>query len=113
MSVEIRDRVVHVLEAIQKIEEFTFDRSYEDFETNAQIQYACLYSFSIIGEAVNFLPGNIKDKYPYPYYLVRSMRNYANHTYHKIDIKIIWNTITTELPKFKQLLELILKNEFN
>lgn len=113
MSVEIRDRVVHMLEAIQKIEEFTLDKSFEDFEANAQIQYASLYSFSIIGEAVTFLPESIKDKYPYPYYLVRSMRNYANHTYHKIDIKIIWNTITMELPIFKQLLELILKNEFN
>jgi len=113
MSVEIKDRIVHMLEAIQKIEEFTSDRSFEDFEENPQIQYACLYSFSIIGEAVVFLPGNIKDKYPYPYYLVRSMRNYANHTYHKIDFKIIWNTITMDLPKFKHLLELILKNEFN
>jgi uncharacterized protein with HEPN domain len=113
MSVEIKDRVVHMLEAIQKIEEFTINKSFEDFEVNSQIQYACLYSFSIIGEAVNFLPEKIKDKYPYPYYLVRSMRNYANHTYHKIDIKIIWNTINEELPAFKQLLELILKNEFN
>ena len=102
-------RIHHILKAIQDIQSFTSGITYEDFTKDAKIYYACLYLFAIIGEAIVRIDSSLSDSYNYPWYKVRSFRNFIMHEYHAIDEKVVWDTIEQELPEFRKLMEHILE----
>ena len=51
-------------------------------------------------------------KYDYPWYKVKSLRNFILHEYHAIEMRIIWNTTTEILPELEQMMLKILETEF-
>jgi len=107
-----KERLQHILEAIFKINDFVKGQSKESFVNNDIIQNATLFQFTIIGEAVVNIDRELLDKYPYPWHNVRSFRNFILHEYHAIEIWIVWETAKNDLPKLKQVVESILKDEF-
>jgi len=58
-----------------------------------------LYQFIIIGEAILFIENDKLIKYPYPWHLVRGFRNYIAPEYFGISMKIVWETIVSDLSK--------------
>jgi len=104
-----QERIQHILEAILDIQEFTHGITFKEFENDLKAYYACLYQFAVIGEAVVHLDSQILEGYDYPWYKVRSFRNFIMHEYHAIDKKVVWDTIEQELPEFRKLVERILE----
>ena len=107
-----KERVIHILEALDKI--FAFKRGYDldKFSRDEKVYYACLYQFAVIGEAIVNVGDKVLDKYDYPWYKVRSLRNFIMHEYHAIDAQVVWETIVEVLPDFRKIMEDILKEEF-
>ncbi|MCK5839280.1 MAG: DUF86 domain-containing protein [Bacteroidales bacterium] len=107
-----KERLQHIIEAISRINDFIEGQSKESCLNSDVIQYATLFQFAIIGEAVVNIDRELLNKYPYPWHNVRSFRNFILHEYHAIEIWIVWETAKNDLSQLKKIVETILKHEF-
>ena len=102
----LTDYVAHILEAIERIQQYTEDMSEVGFLDNPMVQDAVIRNFEIIGEASN----NIAKHYPefasshpeLPLAFAYQMRNAVAHGYFKVDLEIVWKTIQNDLTGFYQ-----------
>lgn len=84
----------------------TFDKFEEDDKTIDSV----LRNLEIMGEASRHIPRLIKEKYTdLPWMEMYTMRNIVIHEYHGVNLKIIWQTVTEDLPplipRLKEILE--------
>lgn len=62
-----------------------------------------------IGEYVSRIDENFRKNYDFiPWKKIRGMRDIATHQYDKFDFKILWYTLTVEIPELKEQLTSIL-----
>ena len=100
----LSDYLNHILEAIERIEEYVSDLDEIAFLGNKLVQDAVIRNFEVIGEASN----NIEKRFPefvtshpeLPLASAYQMRNAVAHGYFKVDFEILWKTIQRELPSF-------------
>lgn len=102
-------RIQHALEAIEWIEAFSENHTLRSFLKDQKTISACLYQYTIIGEAIAGMEQSFLQKYDYPWFKVKSFRNFILHEYHAIEMRIIWDTTTEILPELKDLLKKMLK----
>lgn len=107
----VKERFIHVRNAILLIQSFVHGQNLEDFQKDFKGQNAVLYQFLIIGEAVRHCDPAILNKYNYPWHIPKSFRNFIAHEYHKIKIEHVFNA-TRELEPLKKIIDQILENEF-
>ena len=94
-----RDRIRDILDAIAEIQQFTRGMDYVTFKEDDKSIRAVEMNFIIIGEAANQIPEEVEEKYTaIPWTLMRAMRNRIVHVYFKVDEKLMWDTIQTDLP---------------
>ena len=104
-----QDRIRDILDAIAEIQKFTRGMDYEIFKEDDKAIRAVEMNFIIIGEAANQVPEEIEEKYnTIPWNLMRAMRNRIVHVYFRIDEKLMWDTIQTDLPPLIPELEKLL-----
>lgn len=66
----------HILECINLVEEYTENKTLEDFFSSIQLQDSIIRRIEIIGEAVRNIPEEIKYKHPeIPWKEVAGMRS--------------------------------------
>lgn len=106
-----RQRADHILESIEKINEYTKRLSEKEFLNNDLVKDAVLYLFSVIGEAVVFIDNGTLKRYPYPWHLVRSFRNYIAHEYFGLNMKLVYQSIKQDLPVLEATVKELIKNE--
>ncbi|HEX7320613.1 MAG TPA: DUF86 domain-containing protein [bacterium] len=107
---EYGDYVQDILDAILELESFTRGLSFRDFEGDKKTVNAVIRSMEIIGEAAKNIPSTIKDKYPdVPWKKMAGMRDKLIHEYFGVDLDIVWDSATKEIPAVKPLIEKILK----
>lgn len=105
-------RLQHIAHAIVTIQNYVAGETSKSFcETNL-IHDAVLFQFSVIGEAINFVENEKLDKYDYPWYKVRSFRNFITHEYFNIKLSAVWNIISYDLPELQEVISIILQKEF-
>jgi uncharacterized protein with HEPN domain len=104
-----QDRIRDILDAIAEIQQFTSGMDYETFKEDDKSIRAVEMNFIIIGEAANQIPEEIEEKYTaIPWILMRAMQNRIVHVYFKVDEKLMWDTIQTDLPPLIPELEKLL-----
>ena len=54
-------RLQHIYDAILEIESYVQNSSYEIFQSNTMMQFACVKQLEIIGEAVNHFTAHLKN----------------------------------------------------
>ena len=100
-------------EFILLIEKYIEGLDYKKFSENQMVIDAVLRNLELIGEASKIIPEEIKSKYsnlPWPEMI--GLRNIAAHGYFKIDLEIIWDIITKDIPEAKKQLIKMLKEKF-
>ena len=107
-----RDRLGHIIDALSAIEEFVGSSSKSSFLNDKKTIDATLFQFAVIGEAICHIDEEILEKYDFPWYKVRALRNFILHEYHAIEDVVIWETVKKDVPLLKKMIERILKNEF-
>ena len=102
----------HILDAIDLIESYLKDRSYEEFEENRMLRDAVIREIEIIGEATKNLSSEFKNKYSeIPWRKIAGMRDKLIHGYFGVDLGAVWDTATKDIPLLKEKLLKILKKE--
>jgi len=95
-------------DSIRAIESFVEGLSQEDFKKDRKTFSATIRELEIIGEAVNNISDELKQKYLHVLWQeIRSFRNKIVHEYFGVDIRIVWDVITNELPILKRQIERI------
>ncbi len=105
-SFQLHDFLSHIIEAIDRIAEYTGGLTYSDFCRSTRDQDAVIRNFEVIGEACR----NIDLNYPdfvaaHPELPIRSaydMRNALSHGYFGVDLDIVWRAILHDLPSLKR-----------
>ncbi len=109
---EYRDFLVDILNAVNDIETFIKELTFETFINNREKIYATIYCLQVIGEAVKNLPEEIREDYPdIPWRKVAGMRDRLIHGYFTVDFYKVWETIKRDLPPLKKIISEILKYE--
>lgn len=106
-----KERVEHILKAIQLIRQFVAGVDKAAFLSDVKIQSAVQYQFLIIGEAIRYIDVDILAKYNYPWHIPRSFRNFIIHVYHGIKMERIYYA-TQDLDELEKQMNNIVKNEF-
>jgi len=66
----------------------------------------------VIGEAANHIPEEIRQKYPEaPWSEMTGIRNVIVHEYFGVSLKILWETVSSDLPPLVTVLQAILVKE--
>lgn len=108
-----RDRLLHIRDAIESIEEFTKDITYEEYNKDYKLKLALVKLIEIIGEAARTITEETQDKFTeIEWSILKGIRNILVHEYFGIDYKIIWNTIKNKIPELKNKIN-ILVNELD
>ena len=102
----------HILDAISRIEEYTYEIKYEDFMKNYLIQDGIIRQIQIIGEATKRLSEEIKSKHlDIPWKDITGMRDKLVHDYFGVDLDAVWDTVEKDVPEMKSKLKSIIENK--
>jgi len=105
-SLQLKDYLGHIHEAITRIERYTGTMDEQAFLLDDLTQDAVLRNFEVIGEASSRIEKyhkNFADAHPeLQLTAAYQMRNAIAHGYFQIDFKIVWRTVKTDLPKLRE-----------
>jgi len=91
-----------IFEAIDRIESYITNLTFDDFSESRLYQDAIVRNLEIIGEAVKRLPEKIIDKYPeIEWKKIAGLRDILIHAYFGIDTEIVWDVIKNKIPELK------------
>lgn len=113
MRKQLKVYFLDILEAIEEIEEFTKNLTFNEFSKNKMAIRAVTMDFAIIGEAAKQIPEEIQSKYPQiPWKQMAGIRDKIIHGYAYIRLAVLWNSVGSDLPVLKPLIKELLESEF-
>ena len=98
--------VEDILESMDKIESYVQGMDFSDFAMNDMVIDAVLRNLEIIGEASRNIPDDIRERYSeIPWKEMMGLRNIVIHGYFSVDLDIIWEIITEDIPPTRTKIE--------
>lgn len=102
---DTRERVLDILEAIERIEKYA-SRGREEFDRDELLQVWVLHHLQILGEATAAMPAIVRDRAPeIPWNKIVGMRNILVHQYFGIDREAVWSVVEKDLPQLRPQVE--------
>ena len=97
-----KQRLQHILEAIEEIEDYIADVAFDAFLKNSMMRFASIKQIEIIGEAANYISEETKNKFSeIEWRQITGMRHILVHEYFGVDDHLIWQVIINDLPELK------------
>ena len=104
-----KERLHHMIEAVDNILEFVYGKSFEEYKSNKILKFAVIKNLEIIGEAAYLLTKDFKQQHnSVQWNDMVGMRRILVHGYYQIRDEIIWATIETELLPLKTEIQKLL-----
>jgi uncharacterized protein with HEPN domain len=109
---EDKDFLTDIQEAIRRISKYTEGMTYPAFLGDTKTQDAVIRNIEIIGEATKNLSDKIRKRYPHvPWKNMAGVRDRLIHDYFGVNLDIVWQIGSDELPKVSVAIEKILNEE--
>jgi len=106
-----KQRLLHIIEAIEEIESYTNKADSEEFLTNSMMRFASIKQIEIIGEAANLISEETRKNFSeIEWRQIIGIRHILVHEYFGIDNDLIWQVIVNDLPKLKSKVSEILNS---
>ncbi len=87
-----------------------YDNDIETFKSDISFQYSCNMCIIQIGELVTRLDDEFIDEHKLiPWRAIRAMRNLHAHDYERVDMEIVWVTLTEDIPLLKEQISAIIE----
>ena len=91
--------LLDMLIAARKIQQFTASMTQDDFNQHEMVQSAVIREIQVIGEAARLISAATKEDHTaIAWQAIAGMRNRVIHEYFNIDLDILWDTITNDIP---------------
>lgn len=101
-AIDAAKRVLDVCDILGEITK----GGYEQFVADRRTQWAVEMGLIRIGEGVNRIPPEIRDRFPdQPWREMIAMRNFAAHQYDDLDPRRVWQTLTNDVPALRDYLQ--------
>lgn len=105
-TIRDRERLTHILNALNRIESSLSRWGKDFFMQDKTFFFGLVKNIEIIGEATYKLTKDFKNNHtdlPWPY--IEKMRHILVHGYYMIEDEFIWETIESDLPPMKRIIE--------
>lgn len=110
MKKDVTVFLLHILESIERIQDFTKNVSKEKFFKDVKLQDAVIRRIEIIGEAAKNIPQDFRQKHAdIPWNEMAKTRDKLIHGYFGVDLELTWNIVKTDLPKLKEKIGSLIK----
>jgi uncharacterized protein with HEPN domain len=97
--------------AIEAID-FASGRRRDELNTNRMLTLALVKDIEIIGEAASRISAECRARHPQlPWVQIIGMRNRLTHAYFEVNLDIVWQVVTNDLPALVIKLEQIISLE--
>jgi len=88
-----------MIEACESVQRFILGRRRLDFESDQMLLFAVVRAIEVLGEAASKVSEDTRSAFPeIPWPEITDMRNRLIHGYFDIDVDIVWNTASVEIP---------------
>ena len=92
-------RLKHMLQAAQQAVAFARGKARTSLDEDTLLVFALVRAIEIVGEAASRITPEFRATYPQiPWQVIVGMRNVLVHAYFDVDLDIVWNTVTKNLP---------------
>jgi uncharacterized protein with HEPN domain len=109
---DYRDYLQDIIDAVNDIEGFVGDMSFEEFTKDRKTLNAVVRSIEIIGEASKSIPDTLKAKHKeLPWKQMSGMRDKLIHAYFGVDVETLWKAVKENIPPLKKLIQKMLKDQ--
>jgi len=96
---EDRVRLRHMLDAAIEIQQYVQSATREDLNRDRRLVHSLVRPLEIIGEAASQVSTELREGVPeIPWPIIIGMRNRLIHAYFSINLDIVWNTSTEDIP---------------
>jgi len=101
-----------ILEAIERIEQYTRGMDYREFAKNNLVQDGVIRNLMVIGEATKLIPEPLKREYAgISWNKIAGMRDILIHAYFGIHNEIVWDVVRNKIPELQVAVRQMLDNE--
>lgn len=98
-----------MLQAAQELQQFTADRTYQEYLNDKLLQAGVERKIEIVGEAARNVSDSFKQAHPQiPWQGIIGQRHRLAHDYQRIDPERIWRVVVTHIPELIGLLSPLL-----
>jgi uncharacterized protein with HEPN domain len=102
----------HMLRAIQSLEEYASRVTREQFDEDPIVQDGFIRQITILGEAAGKISPQFTSSHAeIPWPDVTGIRHKLVHDYFNVDLDVVWDTATVDVPVLRPLLEAALRSE--
>ena len=107
MMAEERDEALYladIRDAVDKILQYT-SGGRDEFFADSMRQDAVIRNLEVMGEAVRKVSTDTREAHPaVPWRQIAATRDRVIHGYFTVDLEIVWEIISTELPRLREAL---------
>ena len=105
-------RLLHMRDAAIEAIDFVSGRRRDELNNNRMLTLALVKDIEIIGEAASRISAECRARYPQlPWVQIIGMRNRLTHAYFEVNLDIVWQVVTNDLPTLVIELEQIISLE--
>lgn len=109
MSRDYKVYLEDILQAIQRILEYTAEIDFVYFKKDNKTFDAVVKNLEVIGEAAKQIPQTIRSKNAdIEWAKITGMRDILVHEYFGIDIEIVWDIVRNKLPSLREQIQKLL-----
>ncbi|MBI3011875.1 MAG: DUF86 domain-containing protein [Candidatus Omnitrophica bacterium] len=97
---EFVDYLRDMLDAMQKVAEFTRGMDASAFRSDEKTAFAVIRALEVLGEAAKNIPQTVRDRYPQvPWREVAGIRDKLIHEYFGVNLDVVWRAVQQDLPQ--------------